>query len=91
MLQAIESGFKDKNKAVQFINLGAQWKPALVADSLWALLTNKSKPVRDAAARMLGRMGDAVVPRAGKLLLEKKADTRAAAVTVLATVNSEEA
>ena len=44
-------------------------------------LTSKSKPARDAAARALGRLGNEAVPRATKLLAEKKADTRAAAVT----------
>ena len=51
ILQALERGFQDKLKAVGFISLAAQWKPALVAGSLWTLLANKSKPIRDAAAR----------------------------------------
>ncbi len=51
ILQTLEFGFHDKLDAVRFIILAAQWKPALVADSLWILLTNKSKPIRDAAAR----------------------------------------
>ncbi len=91
ILQTLERGFQDKSNAVRFITVAAQWKVPLVAESLWALLTNKSKPIRDAAARALGRMGDAAVPRAGAMLLEKKADARAAAVTLLTTVNSEKA
>jgi hypothetical protein len=91
ILETLERGFKDKTKAVRFLALAAQWKPTLVADSLWPVLTSKSKPARDAAARALGRMGDDAVPRAGKLLAEKKADTRAGAVTVLTTANTAQA
>ncbi|MFI5458284.1 MAG: DUF4132 domain-containing protein [Isosphaerales bacterium] len=91
ILQTLERGFQDKSRAVRFITLAAQWKVSPLSESLWALMANKSKPVRDAAARALGRLGDVAVPRAGTLLLEKKADTRAAAVTLLTTVNSQEA
>jgi len=91
IVQTLKRGFQDKSTAVGFITLAAQFKPPLVADSLWALLANKSRPIRDAAARVLGRLGDIAVPRAGKLLVDKKADTRGVAVTVLTTVNSEAA
>jgi Domain of unknown function (DUF4132)/HEAT repeats len=89
--QTLKRGFQDKKTAVQFVALAAQWKVSLIAEALWGVLTNKSKPARDAAARVLGRQGDAAIPRAGSLLLDKKADARAAAVSVLATVNSEKA
>lgn len=88
ILETLERGFKDKTRAARFINLAAQWKPTLVADSLWPVLTSKSKPARDAAARALGKMGDTAVARAGKLLADKKADTRAGAVTLLTTANT---
>ena len=91
ILETLERGFKDKTRAVRFINLAAQWKPAVVAESLWPLLASKSKPTRDAAARALGRMGDGAVPPAGKLLTDKKADTRAAAATLLTTANTAQA
>ncbi len=89
--QAFERGFQDSPRAVRYITLAATWKVPFLAESLWPLLGHKSKPVHDAAARALGRLGEVVLPRAGKLFLEKKADTRQAAVTLLTTVNSAEA
>jgi len=61
ILETLERGFQDKNRAVRFITLAVQWKVPLVAESLWALLANKPKPIRDAAARALARLGDGAV------------------------------
>ena len=47
--------------------------------------------MRDAAARALASLGDVAAPTPGKLLDEKKADTRAAAVIVLITLGSDRA
>ena len=74
-----------------YINLAARWKPATVADRLWELLGHKTKDVREAAARALGRIGAGVVPRAAGMLEDRKADNRAAAVIVLATVGTPDA
>jgi hypothetical protein len=79
------------NASVETINLAARWKPAMVADRLWELLGDKAKPVRDAAARALGRLGADAVPRATGMLADRKAEARAAAVIVLATAGTSEA
>jgi uncharacterized protein DUF4132/HEAT repeat protein len=86
--QTLQRGIQESSKAVRFVTLAAQWNVPLLAESLWGLLVHKSKPVRDAAARGLAKLGDTVLPRAGKLLLEKKADVRQAAVTLLTSINS---
>jgi hypothetical protein len=73
------------------INLAARWRPAALADQFWELLGHRLRPVREAAARALGRLGGEVVPRAAAMLADRKADRRAAAVTVLATVGTPQA
>jgi hypothetical protein len=76
---------------VRSIDLASRWKPAAVADRFWDLLGHKSKAVREAAARALGRIGAEVIPRAAGMLAERKADRRAAAVILLATAGTSEA
>jgi HEAT repeats len=73
--------------AVRAIGLVGRWNPTQFADSFWSLLSHKSKAVRDAAARVLGQIGEVSVPTAVKLLRDKKAPTRLAAVLVLTTTN----
>ena len=63
----------------------------MLSDRFWELLGHKSKAVREAAARALGRIGAEVVPRAAGMLEDRKADQRAAAVVVLATAGTPEA
>jgi hypothetical protein len=75
-------------RAVGIIN---RWQPARFKEQLWSLLNHKSRPVRVAAARALGQMGEEVIPNAAKLLLEGTSDARLAAVTVLTTVNTPQA
>jgi hypothetical protein len=74
--------------AVRAIGLVGRWEPKRFADHLWGLFTHKSKAVRDAAARVLGLAGDDNVAAAAKLLQDKKAATRLAAVLVLTTANT---
>ena len=40
------------------IKLARKWQPAQLAEQLWELSDHKSKLVRDAAARALGRIGE---------------------------------
>src|SRR5207247_1697622 len=87
---SLEFGFAvdDPNHLVKYISLANRWQPAAVSKSLWALIEHKSKPVRLAAARALAKIGDAAVVKAGELLAAKKAATRSAAVTLLATAET---
>ena len=73
---------------VEWINVAAKWKPNQLVEKLWPLSEHKSKRVRDAAARALGRAGDEIVLRAIPLLKHKKADRRAWAVKLLQTAGS---
>ena len=70
------SGFRPSDHIASYIKLTAHWKPTLLADRLWELLGHKSKPVREAAAWALSRLGAEVVPRAAGLLQDRKADQR---------------
>jgi hypothetical protein len=80
--------YTEQRNLLHTINLAGRWKPGQLAEPLWALLQDKSKPTRDAAARALGRVGDEALPRARELLEARRADTRMAAVTILATMNT---
>jgi hypothetical protein len=89
----IERGLKEPEGpiAIKFIGLAGSWKPDRLESALWTALNHKSRPFRATVARTLGRLGDAAIPKAVALFKEKKADTRAAAVTILATINSPKA
>lgn len=78
----------DPSEIVQFIGLIGRWKPERFTESLWKLFEHKSKPVRMAAARSLGKQGDAAVKRAIDLLTAKKADTRSTAAALLAAAQT---
>ena len=75
---------------IDTINLAARWKPRALSDRFWELLANKSKVVRETAARALGRIGPEVVPR-GRDARGPQGRSRAAAVVVLATAGTPEA
>ncbi len=91
ILETLGHGFQDPQRAVKFVRVAGGWKVTLLSEQLWALLAHKSKPVRDAAARALATLGDDAVARAGRMLLEAKADTRQAVVILLSTLNSAKA
>ena len=67
------------------IRTAAAWDPDAARPLLLDLLKHKSKPVRLAAARAIGRGADTaeILAEAKKLLPAKKADTRTAAILVL--------
>lgn len=69
--------------AVKYIVLAGRWRAAALVPELWKLFEHKSKPVRQAAARVLARIPDESVPKACELLSAKKAIVRSAAVTLL--------
>lgn len=89
----IERGLREPvpGIALKFIGLAGRWKLPLIEDALWSALSHRSRPVRSAAARTLGRLGDPAIPKAVARFKERKADTRAAAVTVLTTINTPKA
>ncbi len=91
--EAFERGLQETRPEhlLAFLKLIPRWKIEPFQERFWSLLGHKSKPVRDAAAQALGKLGDAVVSRAARLLGDKKSDVRAAAVTLLAAVNSPDA
>lgn len=65
--------------------------PEAVEEDLWQLLSHKSKPVRDAAAAVLGTFGDSRLSRAPELWAARRADTRLAAVAWLKNLGTSEA
>jgi hypothetical protein len=88
IIEELRKGFAGPSPdwVVVFARLAGTWKPKLVEPELWSLLEHKSKPVREAAARALARLGESVVLPAAKRLEHKKADVRSAAVMLLDTV-----
>ncbi len=72
------------NETLKFLLLAKRWKPQRLVESLWKLLGNKSKPVREAAARALGEIDKIDLDRVEKLLVDKKSDNRDSAVNILA-------
>jgi hypothetical protein len=88
-----QGGAKNINPCdlVRYVNVAARWQVRRVAEPLWALLEHKSRPVRDAAARALARLGEEALPRARDLLQARRADTRRAAVTLLAALGTPDA
>jgi hypothetical protein len=89
LLEEISS---DESKLLQrFIPVAAGWNVPQLAPRFWQLLQHKSKPVRDAAAQALSKLGDKAVPMAVELLAVRKADTRKAAVLLLAGVATDRA
>lgn len=79
---------KEPQEVVQYIGLIGRWKPERFGEALWQLFEHHSKPVRMAAARSLGKQGDAAVARAVELLAAKKAAVRSTAVALLAAAQT---
>lgn len=74
-----------------YIALAARWDASGMADHFWGLIGHKSKAVREASARALGRLGAEAVPRATEMLADKKTPARAASVVILSTTGTPEA
>jgi hypothetical protein len=80
--------YQQQRDLLRMIGLASRWRPRPLAEHLWALLQDKSKPVRDAVARALGKVGEEVLPQARELLEARRGDTRMAAVTILSTLGT---
>ncbi len=76
-------GGADFGAVARLARLAGDWNAAAVEAALWPLLGHKSRPVREAAAAALARLGDARLPRAAELWAARKADTRLAAASWL--------
>ncbi len=59
-----------------------------VEDDLWRLLSHKSRPVRDAAASALAKLGEQRLQKANELWTAKRADTRLATVAWLKAIGT---
>jgi hypothetical protein len=65
--------------------------PEAVEEELWALLSYKSKPVREASAATLAKFGDSRLDKTKLLWAARKADTRLAAVAWLQAIGTNNA
>ncbi len=82
---------KDASSVARAVRVSGDLVPEAVEDDLWFLLSHKSRPVRDAAASTLARLGESRLPKAKELWAARRADTRLAAVAWLAAVGTPKA
>lgn len=68
--------------------LAGELNPESVESDLWPLLAHKSRPVRDAAAGTLARLGESRLSKAKELWSVRRADARIATVTWLQTLST---
>jgi Domain of unknown function (DUF4132) len=73
------------------VRLAGDLVPEAVENDLWSLLSHKSRPVRDAAASTLAKLGESRLPKAQELWGARRADTRIAAVAWLKAVGTTKA
>ncbi|MBI3928500.1 MAG: DUF4132 domain-containing protein [Armatimonadetes bacterium] len=79
--QALRS--KDSQFLAAAVRLLAEWSVESLEPQLWPLLAHKSRPVREAGAAALARLGDSRLDRAADLWKARRADARLAAVSWL--------
>lgn len=85
------SGLKassDGGLVAKVVRLGMQQFPEVIEEQVWECLSHKSRPVRDAAAVGLARLGESRLDRASGLWSAKRADVRLAAVAWLLALGS---
>lgn len=70
------------------VRLAGDWNPAALENDLWPLLSHKSRPVRDAAASVLAKLGDSRLPKAKELWAARRADARIAAAAWLQSIGT---
>ncbi|GEM_PF-1949099 len=70
------------------VRLAGEWNVAAIEADLWPLLGHKSRPVRDAAASVLAKLGDSRLTKAAELWTARRADSRLAAVNWLKTLGT---
>lgn len=78
----------DASFVARAVRISVDLAPETFEDALWPLLAHKSRPVRDAAANTLARLGESRLSKAGELWLARRADTRLAAVAWLKAVGT---
>jgi hypothetical protein len=81
----------DSSSVARAARLAGDLVPEAVEVDLWSLLSHKSRPVRDAAATTLARLGESRLPKAKELWAARRADTRIAAVAWLKAVGTAKA
>lgn len=91
ILACFHRGLTEGDNPMEYVTLAGRWDVCRLEEPLWKLLGHKSKPLREAAARVLGRMGDPVVPKAAELLAARKAATRMAGVGMLIAAGTDRA
>lgn len=80
---------KDSKQVPKFVSIAAGWNLSEAAPKLWELVEHKSKPVREAATRVLAQGGEGQIMAAEKALASRKADTRLSGAVVLGGIGSE--
>lgn len=74
---------RENNGVTRAVRVSATLAPESLEPDLWELLSHKSRPVREAAARALARFGESRLAKAESLWAARRADTRLAAVVWL--------
>jgi hypothetical protein len=73
---------------IEWIRLAGSWQPAQLVEILWPFFEHKSRWVREAAARALGRAGESAVARTVPLLQDPASDRRRWAALLLGSVRT---
>ena len=73
----------DAASVTRAVRLAGDLVPEAVESDLWSLFSHKSRPVRDASACTLARLGESRLSKAKELWAARRADTRLAAVAWL--------
>jgi hypothetical protein len=81
----------DSQSLAGMIRCAGDWDPVRLEPEFWALLAHKSRPVREAAAAAVAKLGDATLPRAAELWKARRADVRLAAVSWLRALGTDRA
>jgi len=84
-------GSKEAASVARAVRFAGDLSLEAVEDALWPLLSHKSRPVRDAAASTLARLGESRLAKTEELWAARKADTRIAAVAWLKGLGTEKA
>ncbi len=79
---------KDTSCVARAVRVAADLNPEWVESDLWSLFAHKSRPVRDAAANTLAKLGESRLPKAKELWAARRADTRLATVAWLKAVGT---
>ncbi len=81
----------DASVVARAVRFAGDLSPEAVEENLWPLLAHKSRPVRDAAAGTLARLGESRLGKADELWAVRRGDARLATVAWLKAVGTEAA